>query len=228
VFTVLEWEAVELFGVPGFPFTFQIWIEAGTSDIWFVYAGIPGLPSALTVGVEDTAGAIGGAYYYNGTGTAPAVGADLRVDSAPGGSASFSFQVEVGCKVDPVVNVVEVTSGTASERAHAVTEVAADGLALCVAGQCPGTVTVTGSGASPFSWVETWRGQGLGSSTAPYGLCSGTALDITQPLPFLPGALANKDGEFGFQRYAPSWTCGDPLQAVNLGTCATSNVEPLP
>lgn len=228
VFTVLEWEAVELFGVPGFPFTFQIWIEGGTDNIWFTYAAIPGLPSFLTVGVEDAAGLLGSSYYFDGSGTPPAVGADLQVDSAAGGVAQFSFQVEVGCLLDPVVNVAEITSGATTEMAFAVTEVEADGLALCVDGECPGVITLTGSGATPYRFVSFWRGEGAGSSAIPVGQCSGTLLDLDQTIPFLPPALANGKGEFGLHRWVPGSACGDLLQAVDLQTCATSNTAAIP
>ena len=53
------------------------------------------------------------------------VPADLMVEAAPGGTASFTFQVEVGCDLDPIVNVVDVTSGPTTLTALAATQVTA-------------------------------------------------------------------------------------------------------
>jgi uncharacterized repeat protein (TIGR01451 family) len=75
-FIVIEWEAVEEYNVPGPTYTFQIWFEAGTSNVWFVYANFDDFPSFLTVGAEDSSGNIGTSYYYDGEGTAPEVGTD--------------------------------------------------------------------------------------------------------------------------------------------------------
>lgn len=124
-FLVLEWQDAELFGLPGSSFTFQVWIQQGTSNIWFVYGGLSGIPGSLTVGVEDSTGAAGSSRYFNGAGTAPAVGTDLKVQALPGGTASFTFQVEAGCGLAPIVNVVDVTSGPTTLTALAATEVTA-------------------------------------------------------------------------------------------------------
>lgn len=119
---VLEWQDVELFGVPGPTYTVQMWIEQGSSNIHLVYADIPVLPTFLTVGVEDVQGAAGTAYYFNGSGTPPQVGTDLLVSTMPGSTAEFTFQVDTSCSLEPVVNVAEVTSGDTSIAAFAVTE----------------------------------------------------------------------------------------------------------
>jgi uncharacterized repeat protein (TIGR01451 family) len=123
-YLVLEWQGAELFGVPGVTFTFQVWVQQGTSNIWIVYAGVPGIPSFLTVGVEDATGGAGSSRYFDGTGTAPAVGTDLMVEAAPGGTATFTFQVEAKCNNSkPIVNVVDVTSGPTTLTALAATEI---------------------------------------------------------------------------------------------------------
>lgn len=122
-YLALEWQGAEIFGVPGIPFTFQVWIQMGSSNIWFVYAAVPGIPSALTVGVEDGAGAAGSSTYYDGTGTAPGAGTELMVEAAPGGTADFTFQVEAGCQLEPIINVVDVTSGSTTLTALAATEI---------------------------------------------------------------------------------------------------------
>jgi uncharacterized repeat protein (TIGR01451 family) len=122
-FLILEWQGVELFGVPGPTFTVQIWIQIGSSNIWFVYADIPFVPGALTVGAEDIDGVAGSNYFFDGTGTPPVVGADLEVVAAPGSVAEFTFQVEASCDLEPVVNTVDVTSGSMTLLAFAATEI---------------------------------------------------------------------------------------------------------
>ena len=135
---------------PGSAFTTQIWIEQGTSNIWFTYAAIPFLPASLSVGVENVTGVIGSSYYVDGVGTAPTVGGDLMVDVSPGGAAQFTFQVEAGCALEPVVNFVDVTSGATSLTAFAATEIVAgpdddaDGLPDACSDVCPGTVIPEG------------------------------------------------------------------------------------
>lgn len=145
-FLVLEWQEVELFGIPGTSFTVQVWIEQGTSNVWFVYAHLPFLPGSLTVGVEDAGGLTGSSRYFDDTGIPPAVGGDLQVAFNPGDLAHFTFQVQAGCELGPVVNLVDVVSGGAAEAAFAVTEIVpgadddGDGVPDSCSDLCPGTV----------------------------------------------------------------------------------------
>ena len=145
-YLILEWQGVELFGVPGPTYTMQIWIQLGSSNIWFVYAEIPAVPSSLTVGVEDIQGVAGSSYFFNGTGTPPEVATDLQVSSMPGSTAEFSFQVDTSCSLEPVINLVEVTSGDTSVLAFAVTEMVlgadddGDGVVDLCGDVCLGTV----------------------------------------------------------------------------------------
>ncbi len=122
-FTVYEWENVPLFGDPT-AYTFQVWVQNGTSNIWFVYADLPAVPFFTTVGVENENGTVGDSYYTNGTGTAPAVGTDLKVNASLGGTATVNFQAELkqcysGGKIK--VNEVNMLAGVAEDKAIAVT-----------------------------------------------------------------------------------------------------------
>jgi uncharacterized repeat protein (TIGR01451 family) len=95
VFTVFEWEDAAQYDDPNTTYTFQIWIESGTDNIWFVYDDIT-VPSGFyntTVGVENNTGDAGFTYYYNGSGTEPAVGTDLKAGAVPGGMADFNFSL---------------------------------------------------------------------------------------------------------------------------------------
>ncbi|ARD44861.1 S8 family serine peptidase [Colwellia sp. PAMC 21821] len=123
-FTVYEWENVPFFGNP-MTSTFQVWVETGTSNIWFVYADLPLLPVNLTVGIENDDGTVGASYFDNGAGTAPVPGVDLKVVSSTGGTATLNFQGEIDrChkKHDNVkVNEVHINAGGTVAMAYAAT-----------------------------------------------------------------------------------------------------------
>ncbi len=123
-FIVFEWENVPFFGDPSTS-TFQIWIEAGTSNIWVVYADLPATPANLSVGVENDDGTSGASYYHNGTGMEPVVGVDLQITTSTAGMATLEFQGEIThCKRKSErlkVNEVEMTSNGVSEMAYATT-----------------------------------------------------------------------------------------------------------
>jgi uncharacterized repeat protein (TIGR01451 family) len=94
-YTVYEWNNIPRFGTTSDRFTFQIWVKnTGDGGTWYTYAQL-GTLGGGTVGVEDAAGSEGSSYYYNGTGTAPAIGTDLMVQLQDGGSATISFQAEL-------------------------------------------------------------------------------------------------------------------------------------
>ena len=120
-YTVYEWDNIPLFGDLGNRYSFQIWVQSGASgNIWFTYAQV-GDTGGSTVGVENNDGTIGDSYWFEGTGTPPAVGTDLKVDSIAGGSATLGFQAVTDCSVDPTVNTGEVENDGNSETAIAVT-----------------------------------------------------------------------------------------------------------
>lgn len=78
---VSDWDGVHGFGSPE-AYSFQIWIGInGIEDITFTYGPLGALPADLTVGAQDASGTVGDTWYYNGTGTAPFNGLQLRVSS---------------------------------------------------------------------------------------------------------------------------------------------------
>jgi uncharacterized repeat protein (TIGR01451 family) len=122
-FTVYDWENVPLFGDLSRRYNFQMWVEnnvSGNPAIWFTYGpvGLP-LPN-MTVGAENSDATNGYAYYYNGSGTPPAAGTDLEVDTLTGGTATLGFQVVTDCS-DTTVNEADLSSTGTDERAIAVT-----------------------------------------------------------------------------------------------------------
>jgi hypothetical protein len=85
---VLDWEAVREFSTANSN-SFQIWIGINTDthpaeDISYPYGTIQGNGDGgfLTVGAENKTGTRGQNYYYNGTGTLPANGTQLRVTTS--------------------------------------------------------------------------------------------------------------------------------------------------
>jgi uncharacterized repeat protein (TIGR01451 family) len=122
-FTVYEWDNIPLFGDTSNRYSFQIWVHNGTSgEIWFGYAQL-GDVSGATVGAENASGGDGDSYWFEGAGTAPAVGTDLLVGTKVGGTATFTFQAVIGkCKAgEAIVNRVNL-SGATDETAIAVTQ----------------------------------------------------------------------------------------------------------
>ncbi|MCP3995894.1 MAG: hypothetical protein GY722_12645, partial [bacterium] len=77
---VFEWEGAQAPGLGGSSYSFQIWIEVGTSNIWFTYGPMSSEPpTEVSVGAEDDAGSEGFLFYYNGAVLPPAWGSELRV-----------------------------------------------------------------------------------------------------------------------------------------------------
>ncbi len=117
-FTVYEWSNLPLFGDPSNRYSFQIWVENGNSgNIWFTYGqvGTTTPPSGMTVGVENDDGSVGGSAYFDGVGTAPAVGADLQVNVSVGGTATFTYEATAsrcGAGADIVSRATVTNAGT--------------------------------------------------------------------------------------------------------------------
>jgi uncharacterized repeat protein (TIGR01451 family) len=142
-YLVLGWEGIQLFNDPSQTYTFQIWIKDGTDQMWFVYqainGGLPdGADGGLTVGLENSGGTAGFTRFYreyascspgpcNDTGTPPAVGTDLKVNTVLD-SATFTFSVNIDRDVmvgTLIQNIVTATSGTQTVQAVADTLVSA-------------------------------------------------------------------------------------------------------
>lgn len=84
---VIEWSAIQNFG-DGEANSFQIWIGLnGEQDVTFTYGDVSdGDGGFLTVGAENDSGTSGATTYFDGAGTAPAAGDELRVGAIPGQS----------------------------------------------------------------------------------------------------------------------------------------------
>ena len=125
--TVFEWTDVPHFGSTDAA-TFQVWLLADGSptgvlpQAHFTYGRLDNTDVNLTVGAENADGTNGSNYFYNGNGTAPAIGTDLHVNTLNGGSATLGFQVVTDCSDDVVVNQADLSSGDGDESAIAVTQ----------------------------------------------------------------------------------------------------------
>jgi hypothetical protein len=87
---VLDWEGVREFSTAGNLHSFQVWIGLNSDanpgeDISFAYGPNTGNGDLgfLTVGAENSDGTSGQTTYFNGTGTLPSNGTQLRVTTTP-------------------------------------------------------------------------------------------------------------------------------------------------
>ncbi|MES2673811.1 MAG: S8 family serine peptidase [Pseudomonadota bacterium] len=128
-FDVVSWEDIPLFDTEGKQtYSFQIWSQQGTENIWFVYGLIPQIPPTVLTGFENSTGNIGATYFFSeeGTsvGTLPAVGVDLKTQTAAGGTATLTFDAIVSGPVGgSILNEATMTSANGSEKAIAYTTI---------------------------------------------------------------------------------------------------------
>jgi len=101
------------------------------------------------------------------------------------------------------------------------------GPVLSVSGTCPGPVTITATGVTPGASVAIWGSMQPGSTTLASGDCAGTILDLKKAHLFT-NATADNNGNVSLRVRLNPNRCGILLQAIDLSTCATSNVAPTP
>jgi hypothetical protein len=98
---VMDWEGVREFSTAGNLHSFQVWIGINSDanpaeDVSYAYGPNTGNGDGgfLSVGAENKFGNSGQNTYFNGTGTLPANGTQLRVTTTPGtvSSLTFTFQ----------------------------------------------------------------------------------------------------------------------------------------
>ena len=79
---VTDWEGVPQYGSVNTD-SFQVWLQTGaTEGITFSYGWLDSVANGhLTIGADDSTGTVGATYYFDGTGTLPASGSELRVTS---------------------------------------------------------------------------------------------------------------------------------------------------
>ena len=112
VWNIFEWENIPRFGDNSSTFTFQIWLQRGTDKIWFIYDASSGDTLDGTTGAENEDGTAGDTTYFDGAGTLPWGGSDLKVNSVPGtpGETHFITYTAMGSGLGEWTNCAELTS----------------------------------------------------------------------------------------------------------------------
>ena len=98
---------------------------------------------------------------------------------------------------------------------------------LAAGGVCPGTVDFSLSGFTPNGRAQVYVGRDQGSTTLTTGPCAGTVLDLANARRMV-NAILDAGGEATVSRDATGSLCGRPAQALDLTTCALSNLATMP
>lgn len=98
---------------------------------------------------------------------------------------------------------------------------------LNVTGSCPGTVTMTVNGATPGGQVSVYASKRAGETTITTGNCAGTILDLMRARPIATGTT-DTSGNLSLRLRLSARQCGQLMQALDLASCATSNVASSP
>ncbi len=101
------------------------------------------------------------------------------------------------------------------------------GYRCSVTGQCPGTVRVAWTGATPNRQQGIVFGNSQGSTTIPNGACQGTQLGI-QGQVRLVNIVGTGSGSGSVNGPAGTSACGHFIQLVESGSCNTSTVAQIP
>lgn len=99
---------------------------------------------------------------------------------------------------------------------------------ITIEGACPGAATVTVTDATPNGTVAIIGALGKGSVVIPLGVCAGTALGLNGTATLAFTIPVDGSGVAAAQVNLPALVCGRAFaQAIDLGSCATSNVAGL-
>lgn len=139
-----------------------------------------------------------------------------------------SNQIDQYSKTGSLLQSLTIT-GLASNNWGAEFPMAGGGVSLSREGECPGRITATVRGATPDGQVGLIYARNTGNFTIPPGQpCAGTQLGLgSQAIRLVATARADGNGVAVFSGNAPAPTCGGHIQAIDVRTCSTSNVEQL-
>lgn len=115
------------------------------------------------------------------------------------------------------------TSSGFSSDAMAIIDGGPTGPRFAGTGTCPGPMSISISGLTPGGRVAVARGTGPGAAVIPAGPCAGRSLAIASPslvgtFVIPPSGTLSVNPTFG------PGQCNKAFQAVDLATCATTNV----
>ena len=121
---------------------------------------------------------------------------------------------------------VATVSGSTGFEGFATKQECGPNLRLAFSGNCPGTGTFDVVGATPNGNVALVYGFGDGPTTIPSTFpCAGTVLNVGNPNLDNRVIRADANGNATFSTFIPAAACGAvKVQALDLGTCAVSNV----
>lgn len=103
-------------------------------------------------------------------------------------------------------------------------------IALSLTGDCPGKLTISATGASHNGKVAIIYAFDYGSITIPNGPCAGIQLGLNRTSVLAATVTADAGGIAELTRTVPNAACAGKVlvQALDLDTCAPSNVVPTP
>ena len=193
--------------------------------------GIAGsnFPVVPTVSPDGTIVAFGTVFSFGQNGKLVAVnatdGSVLWSIPIPGPSAGVAGPVSFSNDASVIYAPITEIGGTNQLIAVQVGNSA--GPVLDVSGTCPGPVTISVTGATPGANLAVWGGKQAGATTLTTGDCAGTTIDLKKAH-LLATGIADNNGEVTLRIRLNANRCGILLQAIDLSTCATSNVAQTP
>jgi outer membrane protein assembly factor BamB len=101
------------------------------------------------------------------------------------------------------------------------------GPVLTVTGACPGAITISVAGTTPGAQVSIYGSKRAGSTTITTGNCAGTTLDLMRARVIATGT-SDANGNVMLRLRLNARQCGQLMQALDLTTCASSNVASAP
>ena len=186
-------------------------------------------PVAPTVSPDGSVVAFGTSFSFGVNGKLVAVsatdGSVLWSISIPGPSAGIAGPVSFSADGNTLYAAITEIGGTNKLLAVRVGNSA--GPLLSVTGNCPGPVTITVTGVTPGAMVSIYGSKQAGNTTIGTGNCAGTMLDLKRAH-LLRTNIADNNGEVSLRVRLNANRCGQRLQAIDLSSCATSNVAPTP
>ncbi len=153
---------------------------------------------------------------------------EMREFQVAGGGAVDFFILGTGQDADGEIYLLANNTGVPSGTTGKLIRISA-AVSLTTSGPCPGRITATASGATPGGNVGFARAMGVGSQQIPNGNpCAGTVLGLNQTATLVSVRNADGQGVATISGNVPANACGRVfLQAIDVTTCTTSNVEGL-